>query len=167
LRLPARLLTAVVLICAALSAVGGAALGARLGERASRPGHDELVLLDPALAGGNADLTLRSAGGFTGFDGPGSLDGGAVRVGSVGAVQNGAFDVTSAGASLAIRATANTRLFRIRHAAAPLQAADVVVVRTRPDGSAAGILRVPRDLNEGTGRPTPSGTPAATSSPGR
>ena len=171
MRLPARLVTFLVLIGAVVALGGGVVLGARLGERASRPGHEELVIANPALASGSTEQMLHSPGGFTGFDGAGSLGGAAVRVGTVASSRDGAFEVTSQGSSLGIRTTSTARLFRLRRATTALRSGDVVIVRVQPDGTATGVLRVPRDLTEGTGRPSPTATgtpirtPAATSTP--
>jgi hypothetical protein len=128
------------------------------------------VIEDPALATGGTEPVLRSTGGFTGFDGPGSLGGAAVRAGTVGAVRDGTFEVTSPGSTLGVRTTSPARLFRLRAAAAPLAIGDAVVVRAGADGVATGVLRVPRELNEGTGgrpSPTATGTPAAAGTPAR
>ena len=144
MRLPARLLTVMTLLGALAALGGGVALGVTLGERASRPGHDELVLADPALATGVAVPALRSTGGFSGFDGPGSLPGTATRAGTVGAARDGAFEITSEGATLSVRTTSTVRLFRLRKATTELRAGDSVIVRARADGAAAGVLRVPR-----------------------
>lgn len=165
--LPPRLVTALLAVAALLALGGGTALGMTLGERASRPGHQELVIEDPRLATGGTEPVLRSPGGFTGFDGPGSLGGAAVRVGTVGASRDGAFEVTSAGSSLGIRASSPARQFLLRSAPGALAAGDAVVVRVGADGSASAVLRVPRDLGEGTGRPsaTPTATTTATPTP--
>ena len=167
--LPNGVRSALLVVAVLLALGGGTALGMTLGERTSRPGHDELVIEDPALATGGTEVMLRSPAGFTGFDGPGSLGGAAVRVGTVAGAQNGAFEVISQGSSLGIRSTSTARLFRLRRATAPLAAGDAVLVRIGPDGAAAAVLRVPRDLNEGGGRPSPtsSATPtgSATGSP--
>ena len=160
---PARLRTLLTIAAAVAALGGGIALGVTLGERAGRAGHDELVIADPALATGVTVPTLRSAGGFTGFDGPGSLAGTATRAGTVGGARGGAFDVTSEGASLGIRTTSTARLYRIRKASTSLSAGDAVIVRTQADGAAVGVLRVPRDLGEAAPRPSP----AATGAPGR
>lgn len=166
MRLPARLLTPLVALGALFALGGGVALGMTLGERASRPGHAQLVIQDPALATGGTEPVLRSAAGFTGFDGPGSLGGAAVRAGTVTPGRDGAFEVTSPGSSLGVRTTSAARLFQLRRASAPLAAGDAVVVRTGADGTVTGVLRVPRDLNEGTGRPTPTPTPTGTRATG-
>lgn len=159
--LPPRLVTFLG-VAAALFALGsGVALGTRLAERASQPGHDQLLIVDPALATAGAAQSLRSPGGFTGFDGAGSLPGAAVRTGTVGVSRDGAFEVASQGSSLGIRTTSTARLFRLRRAATGLRAGDAVIVRVQPDGAAGGVLRVPRDLTEGTGRPSPTGTATA------
>jgi len=165
MRLSARLAGPLLVAGALLALGGGAALGATLGERASRPGRDTLIITDPTLAAAGTDQALRSPAGFTGFDGAGGLAGAAVRVGAVTAPRDGAFEVTAEGASLGIRLTSTARLFRLRAAAEALRPGDAVVVRVQPDGSAAGVLRVPRDLNEGVGRPTPTRTPSATPTP--
>ena len=174
MRLSARLASLVLVLGGLIALGGGAALGMTLGERASRPGHDTLVITDPAPAAGGTDQALTSTGGFTGFDGAGGLAGAAVRVGEVTAPRDGAFEVTSQGSSLGVRLTSTARLFRMRRATDGLRAGDAVVVRVQPDGTASGVLRVPRDLNEGTGRPTPTrtatpatGTPAASTTPAR
>lgn len=159
MRLTARLRSALILGGAVLALGVGVAVGATLGERASHPGHQELLIVDPALAGRGTDQALRSGGGFTGFDGPGGLGGAAARTGEVTAPRDGTFQVRSEGASLDVRLTSTARLFRLRGAAEGLRPGDAVVVRVRPDGAAAGVLRVPRDLNEGTGRPTPTAAP--------
>jgi len=164
--LPPRLVTFLVVLGDLLAVGGGTALGMTLGERASRPGHSELVIENPALATGGTEPMLQSPGGFAGFDGPGSLGGAAVRVGTVATTPGapaGTFEVTSQGSSLGIRTTSTARLFRLRRAAAPLRPGDAVLVRIGGDGAATAVLRVPRDLNEGAGRP--SATP--TSTPGR
>ena len=163
MRLPPRLLTFLGVAGALFALGGGIALGTRLAERASQPGHDELVIVDPALAAAGAEQSLRSPAGFTGFDGAGSLPGAAVRTGTVGALRDGAFEVTSQGSSLSIRTTSTARLFRLRRAATGLRAGDAVIVRALADGTVGGVLRVPRDLTEGTGRPSPTGTSTGTS----
>lgn len=167
MRLPARLVTSLVALGALLALGGGTALGMALGERASRPGHEQLVIEDPALATGGTEPVLRSPAGFTGFDGPGSLGGAAVRAGTVATGRDGSFEVVSPGSNLGVRTTSAARLFQLRRAATPLAAGDAVVVRAGADGTVTGVLRVPRDLNEGTGRPTPTptGTPATRTPP--
>lgn len=171
MRLPARLVTFLVVVAALAAFGGGAVTGMALGERASRPGHSELVLADPALAGAVVERALRSPGGFTGFDGAGSLDGAAARSGTVGATRDGAFEVASEGSTLSLRSTSPARLFRIASLAGTLRTGDPVVVRVQTDGTATGILKVPSDLADGARRPTatPSGTPSptATSTPAR
>lgn len=179
--LPPRLVTFLLVLAALLALGGGTTLGMTLGERASRPGHSDLVIENPALATAGSEAMLHSPGGFTGFDGPGSLGGAAVRVGTVATPPGapaGTFEVNSQGSSLGIRTTSTARLFRLRRVTAPLRPGDAVMVRVGGDGAATAVLRVPRDLNEGAGRPSPtpsvSGTPgttgagaAATSTPAR
>ena len=162
MRLPARLVTFLVVAGALAAFGGGAAAGMALGERASRPGHDELVLADPALAGAIGERALRSPGGFTGVDGAGSLDGAAVRSGTIAAVRDGGFEVASEGSTLTLRSTSPARLFRIASLAGTLRTGDPVVVRVRADGTATGILKVPGDLADGARRPTATPSPTAT-----
>lgn len=164
--LPRRLANALLILGALGTLGGGAMLGMAFGERASRPGHRELVIADPRLATAGGGVVLRSPGGFTGFDGPGSLGGAAVRVGTVGASRGGAFEVISDGSSLGIRATDTSRLFLLRRASSALASGDAVVVRVGADGNASAVLRVPRDLNEGAGRPSATPTPTATATGG-
>ena len=97
-----------------------------------------------------------------------------MRVGTIAGATGGAFEVNSQGSSLGIRATSTARLFRLGRAATPLGAGDAVIVRVGADGAATGVMRVPRDLNEGTGRPTPTptgtsigATPTSTGTPAR
>ena len=168
--LPARLTTFLFVLGALGSLGGGVALGMTLGERASRPGHDELVIANPALATTGAEPALRSPAGFTGFDGTGSLGGTAVRTGTVAAAANGTFDVNSGGSTLGVRTASTGRLFRLRRAGTPLAAGDAIAVRVQADGAATAVLRVPRDLNEGAARPSATATAAAgtaTSTPAR
>ena len=167
MRLPARLV-AFLMVAGGLAALGGGiAAGMALGDRASRPGHDELVIASPVLSGTTNEQTVRSRGGFTGFDGAGGLDGSAVRGGTMGAMRDGAFEVTSSGSTLSVRATSTGRLFGIAAATSPLRPGDAGVVRLQADGSVSGVLRVPADLNEGAGRPSPTPTPALSSTPAR
>lgn len=165
MRLSGALVNALVVIGALLALGGGAAAGSALAARASEPGHETLQIINPAFATESPDQPLRSRGGFTGFDGLGSLGGAAVRVGAVNATGNGAFEVVSQGSSLSVRATSTARLFRLRPTTTAIQSGDAVVVRVGADGTATSILRVPRDLNEGgNGRPVPTPT-AATLTP--
>lgn len=143
---------------------GGVAAGVALGTRASAPVQTELVLADPALATPAPEAALRSAGGFTGFDGAAALGGAVTRVGAIAGTRDGSFEVTGAGSTLAIRTTSTARLYRVRRAASPLRPGDTVVVLVGADGSAAAVLRVPADLNEGA-RPAP--TPTGTGTPAR
>jgi len=165
MRLPARLLGVLIAAGGLVALGGGIVAGMALGDRASRPGHNELVIASPALAGTTNEQAVRSRGGFTGFDGAGGLDGSAVRGGTMGAMRDGAFEVTSSGSTLSVRATSSGRLFGIAAATSPLRAGDAVVVRLQTDGSASGVLRVPADLNEGAGRPSPTPTPTPTPTP--
>ena len=58
--LPNGVRSALLVVAVLLALGGGTALGMTLGERTSRPGHDELVIEDPALAtGGTPSATLQ------------------------------------------------------------------------------------------------------------
>ncbi|MSQ31077.1 MAG: hypothetical protein EXR64_03480 [Dehalococcoidia bacterium] len=150
-RLPARLASALALAAALLAPVGGLAAGVALAQRANAPGLLEVVIADPATAPGGIE-PLRSAGGFTGFDGPTALGGSVVRTGQMSATEGGRFEVTGDGATMAARTTNSTRLFRIERAATPLRAGDAVQVRLDGAGAPLGVLRLPFDLHEGANR---------------
>ena len=154
MRLPARIASALTLVAALLAPLGGLAVGVAVAQRANAPGLREVVVADPAAARGGIE-PLRSAGGFTGFDGPAALGGAVARTGQMGPTEAGRFEVTSDGATLAARTTNATRLFRIERASTPLRAGDAVQVRLDAAGALLGVLRLPLDLHEGQGRATP------------
>ncbi len=131
---------------------GGAVAGSALGERASRPATDALTLASPAAAGSGVASPLRSAAGFTGFEGRPALGGAVVRVGAVEDVQERSLAVVEGAGTFEVSLSQPLRLFRIVEASRPLQAGDIVLLRVASDGTPEAALRVPADLYEGDSR---------------
>ncbi|GMU39492.1 MAG: hypothetical protein AMXMBFR23_03580 [Chloroflexota bacterium] len=142
-------LTAVGLLAAL---AGGGLAGSALGERASRPGTETLTLASADAAGTGVATPLRSAAGFTGFEGRPALGGAVVRVGAVEHVQERALTVVEGAGTFEVSLTQPLRLFRIVEASRPLQAGDIVLLRVASDGTPQAALRVPADLYEGDSR---------------
>ena len=146
-----RLVTIAMLTLALASAAGGAMLGVRLGQAASAPAERQLMLVSaegalPASAG-----AVRSAGGFTGFDGARGLKGEALRSGTVRSVAGGTMVIASPESTLNLRYTRAERFFTIARTTTPLRADDLVQVFVR-DGVATGVLRVPASIEQGANR---------------
>lgn len=144
---------ALALASVLVAALGGGVLsGIALGERASRPGTQLLALDDPRGTEAGVSAPLRSAAGFTGFEGRPALDGVVVRVGAVGDVEARSLAVVDGGGTLSISLTEPLRLYRLAPATQPLVAGDVVLLRLDADGTPVAALRVPADLHEGDSR---------------
>ncbi len=163
--LSSRVRTLLALAAALVAFVGGAATGIGIADRTNVPHQRDVVIADPTGASGGIQA-LRSTGGFTGFDAPAALAGSVARTGTMSATQNGAFEVTSAGSTLAARTTSGARLFRIERASSAPARGDAVLVRLDAGGVATGVLRLPGDLHEGENRaPTPTPRPSASATP--
>lgn len=135
------------------AALGGGVLsGVALGERASRPGTQLLALDDPRGTEAGVSTPLRSAAGFTGFEGRPALGGVVMRVGAVGEVEERSLAVVDGGGTVSISLTEPLRLYRLAVATQPLAAGDVVLLRLDADGTPVAALRVPADLYEGDSR---------------
>lgn len=145
-----RALALAVVLVAALG--GGVLSGIALGEHASRPGTQLLALDDPRAIESGVSAPLRSAAGFTGFEGRPALGGVVVRVGVVGDVQERSLAVVDGGGTLTISLTQPQRIYRLARATQPLAAGDVVLVRLDEEGAPVAALRVPADLYEGDSR---------------
>lgn len=138
-------IVATLVLLAAVAAAGGLS-GVALGERMSERGIEELVIADPALAPDERPA-LRSAGGFTGFEGAPALIGAVVRTGTFEETAEGDVRVTQDGASVEISLREPDRLLRLAPAASPLLPGDIVLVRYGSDDEVTGILRVPAGLH--------------------
>ena len=160
--LSSRVRTLLALAAALVAFVGGGATGIGIADRTNAPHQRDVVIPAPAGASGGIQA-LRSAGGFTGFDAPAALSGGVARTGTMSATQNGAFEVSSAGSTLAARTTSGARLFGIERASSAPARGDAVLVRLDGSGGTTGVLRLPGDLHEGENRaPTPTPRPSTT-----
>jgi hypothetical protein len=151
-----RLIAVALLLSLVGAGAGGAWLGLRAGDFASRPGEDRLVLVAPETMAGPAEGALRSAGGFTGFGGAPALAGDVGRVGiveehSAGDGDAGELRVVGEAGEARLRYSVPARLFRIQPIDQPVVPGDVVVLRYEGDRF-TGILRVPPDIEEGIGR---------------
>ncbi|MDA1002108.1 MAG: hypothetical protein O3B31_01970 [Chloroflexi bacterium] len=131
---------------------GGALMGTRLARAATRPPHQEVLLLAPELSAGPRAGALTSPGGFTGFGGAPALKGDVARAGTVTAVdvETGRLSIESPGGAVSVRFTASDRMFRLGPLTNALAKGDVVLVRVE-GGVAAGVMRVPPDLDVGVG----------------
>jgi hypothetical protein len=144
---------ALALAAVLIAALGGGVLsGIALGERASRPGTQLLALDDPRGTEAGVSAPLRSAAGFTAFEGRPALGGVVVRVGAVGEVEERSLAVVDGGGTLTISLTEPLRLYRLAPATQPLVAGDIVLLRLDADGAPVAALRVPADLHEGDSR---------------
>jgi hypothetical protein len=144
---------AIVLFLGIVAAgAGGAYAGSRLADAATRPPHEQVVLLSPALSAGPRAGALTSPGGFTGFGGAPALNGDVARTGTVTAVDaaSGVLTIETPGGEVSVRFTSLARMFRLGQLAGALAEGDVVVVRIE-DGETAGLLRVPPGLDVGVG----------------
>jgi hypothetical protein len=145
-RVVGRLRLAGALAGVLVAVLGGAALGVTLGERASEPDVQQLVVGDPALAPDDFPA-LRSPGGFTGFEGSPALRGRAFRVGEVVEATESGLQVSGDGATMNVSLRDESRLFRLAPLSGSLESGDVVLVRLEGQ-DVTGVLRVPRDLDD-------------------
>lgn len=133
-----------------LASVGGVFVGMRLAERVNEPATQVLAVEDPESAPAS-DVARRSPAGFTGFE-QDALGGRVTRAGATSEANAGAFEVREGPASMIVRTTTTTRLYRIAAAERPLAPGDVIVVRLDESGAPLAVLRVPPDLREGDAR---------------
>lgn len=147
MRIAARLISFAAIGGIVLAALGGVAIGMRLGELRSEPGLQVLTIESP-LGAEDASPPHRSAGGFTGFEGAPALPGRAVRSGEVARHEETAFVVVSADGELAVRTTDAARLFRLASSDRPLQPGDTVMLRVDASGTAQAALRVLTPVEE-------------------
>lgn len=132
--------------------VGSALLGSRLAADMTEPNTRMVAIDDPAGSARIPDWAGRSEGGFTGFGGLPALPGVIFRSGVIAEHEEGVIIVDSDDARTTINYRSPIRLFRIRPAAEPLAAGDVVVVRL-VDGRTAGVLRLLVEIEEGAIEP--------------
>lgn len=152
MKLHARVEAVAITAAVLLAGAGGALLGVRLGDAASAPNVERIMLAAPETLAGPPQDAARSPGGFTGFGGPPAIRGEVQRGGTVQSVEPGALVVGSAESSVTVRYTSPQRLFRIVPSAAPLRAGDLVQVRVE-GGRAIAVLRLPPGLEQGGNRP--------------
>ncbi len=150
--LRARLARAALVAAVLLACAGGAVAGVRMGDAASAPDIEEIVIAAPDALAGPPTGTVRSAGGFTGFGGPPAIRGEVQRSGAIQSTQADAVTLGSTESSVTVRYTSPQRLFRIGPVTSALKVGDLVQVRVDGDRASA-VLRLPPGLEQGGNRP--------------
>lgn len=157
MRLASRLFSIVAVGGIVLAALGGVLLGLRLADAANEPQQRTLTIANPEGAQ-DASPALRSAGGFTGFEGLPALPGDAVRSGEIRDVTDEGFLVASGGGALSVAAARAGDTYRIASLERSLASGDAVVLRIDASGAVVAALLITAPVTEAAAT-TGAGTP--------